>query len=84
MSIYKTHLKIEHLVDIPDITRQGAEITENVLDTDVMLGVTWGTDAVGDIAQHWHHLFLWSSYKGNGKIMNYLPHTTIIMCSCLF
>ena len=44
MSIYKTHLKIEHLVDIPDITRQGAEITENVLDTDVMLGVTWGTD----------------------------------------
>ena len=52
MSIYKTHLKIEHLVDIPDITRQGAEITENVLDTDAMLGVTWGTDAVGDIAQH--------------------------------
>ena len=59
MSIYKTHPKIEHLVDIPspshssssDITHQGAEITENVPDTDAMQGVTWGSDAVCDIAE---------------------------------
>ena len=56
MSIYKTHPKIEHrtprrYTSSSDITHQGAEITENVPDTDVMLGVTWGKDAVGDIAE---------------------------------
>ena len=33
------------------MTHQGAEITENVPDTDVMLGVTWGSDAVSDISE---------------------------------